>query len=55
LETDAPYLAPVPKRGHPNLPEYLIHTAKAAAALKNVSLAKISNQTTANFKNFFEI
>ena len=54
LETDAPYLAPVPHRGQPNQPAWLIHTAEAVASLRGVSLQKLSEQTLLNKKNLFE-
>lgn len=53
VETDAPYLAPVPMRGKPNEPSYIVHTAKQLAALKGVSVEELSSQTTANFFRLF--
>lgn len=55
LETDAPYLAPVPHRGKPNEPAYLRHTAEAAAALFKTSLEELSAATTRNARAFFSI
>lgn len=49
LETDAPYLAPVPKRGKRNEPSLMIHTAQKLADLRGVSVEEISHQTTNNF------
>ena len=49
LETDAPYLAPVPKRGKRNEPSLMVHTAAKLAALRGVSVAGITQSTTANF------
>lgn len=52
IETDSPYLAPVPKRGKPNEPAYLRHTAQFLAAERNMSLEELAEITT---KNFFEL
>ncbi len=49
LETDAPYLAPVPKRGKRNEPALLIHTARRLAELRGESFETISHATTENF------
>jgi len=49
LETDAPYLAPVPKRGKRNEPALLVHTAQKLADLRGDSLDNISRLTTENF------
>ena len=48
LETDAPYLAPVPYRGKRNEPAYLRLIAQRIADLKQISLAEVARQTTAN-------
>jgi TatD DNase family protein len=50
LETDAPYLAPVPKRGKRNEPAYMVETARKLAALRGVSEQEIAETTTANFR-----
>jgi TatD DNase family protein len=55
LETDAPYLAPVPKRGKRNEPEYLINTAREVASLRGVTLEDIARITTINAKRIFGI
>ena len=55
LETDAPFLAPVPKRGKRNEPAFLIHTAEKIAALKELSLAAVAKQTTANARQLFQL
>lgn len=53
LETDTPYLAPVPYRGKENHSEYLIEVAKRTAAEKNITVEELSSITTANaFKLF---
>jgi TatD DNase family protein len=53
VETDAPYLAPVPKRGKRNEPAFVVHTAAALAELKGVSPEELAEQTTANFFRLF--
>ena len=53
VETDAPYLAPVPKRGKTNEPAFVTHTAAKVAELKGVSLAELEAATTDNFFRLF--
>lgn len=53
LETDAPYLAPVPHRGQPNEPAYTAHTAATAAEILKIPLAQLASQTTANAREFY--
>ena len=53
VETDSPYLAPVPLRGKPNEPSYIIHTVKFLSNLKNITFEDFSNITTQNFFNLF--
>ncbi|HEY1964618.1 MAG TPA: TatD family hydrolase [Acidobacteriaceae bacterium] len=53
VETDAPFLAPIPLRGQRNEPALMTHTAAALAALRGISLEELANVTTANFKNLF--
>jgi TatD DNase family protein len=55
LETDGPFLAPVPFRGKCNRPEYLLHTAAAVATLKGLSLDEIARQTTLNAEKLFSL
>ncbi len=55
LETDAPYLAPVPHRGKRNEPSFIIHTAKKVAEIKGVSLEEVADATTRNAKSLFRI
>lgn len=55
LETDSPYLAPVPFRGKENHPEYLPWTARSLAALRGWSTERTASLTTANAKRFFRI
>jgi len=54
IETDAPYLAPVPYRGKQNQPAYVKYTAEAVAALKKMDYAQIAEQTTDNFFSLFK-
>ena len=53
VETDSPYLAPVPLRGKPNEPSYIIHTVKFLSKLKNITFEDLSKITTKNFFNLF--
>lgn len=55
LETDAPYLAPVPLRGKPNHPGYLIHTARRVAAERGMEPEALAAIATANGKRFFNM
>src|SRR3546814_7929297 len=54
VETDAPYLAPVPLRGKRNEPSYVVHTAAFLAKLKGVGVGEITEQTTQNFLRLFD-
>lgn len=53
IETDAPYLTPVPFRGKQNEPKYVRHVAEKIAELKNVSVEEVAKVTTENFKKLF--
>ncbi len=53
LETDAPYLAPLPHRGKRNEPGFVTNTAKVIAALRGESLEQLARATTANFEEVF--
>ena len=53
VETDAPYLAPVPNRGKRNEPAFVKHTAEYLSHIKEVSFEKLAKQTTKNFFNLF--
>ena len=55
IETDSPYLAPIPHRGKENHPGYLIHAAAAAANEYGISLEELAKKTTVNGKQFFGI
>ncbi len=53
VETDAPYLAPVPKRGKRNEPAFITHTAAYLAELRGMTPDALAEQTTANFFRLF--
>ena len=53
VETDAPYLAPVPKRGKRNEPAFVIHTAACVAELHGLSADALGEKTTENFFRLF--
>lgn len=55
IETDAPYLAPVPYRGKRNQPGYVRHVAEEIATLRELPLADIGAATTANFYRLFPL
>jgi TatD DNase family protein len=53
VETDSPYLAPIPKRGTPNEPAYVIHTARRVAELRGMPLEALAEATTVNAERAF--
>jgi TatD DNase family protein len=53
IETDSPYLAPVPYRGRTNSPAYVPHVARQLATLKGLAVDDIARATTANFERLF--
>ena len=55
LETDCPYLAPVPHRGQRNEPAYVVETARSIGELKQLSAEEIGHQTSQNFRSFFRL
>jgi TatD DNase family protein len=55
IETDSPYLAPVPFRGKLNQPGYVKHVAEEIAKLRGVRVEEIAQQTTDNFNKLFNI
>ena len=55
VETDSPYLAPIPYRGKPNEPSYIVHTVEKLSQIKNVSKEYVMSNTTNNFKKLFKL
>ena len=55
VETDSPYLAPIPYRGKPNLPQYVREVAEFVALLRGETYERLAEQTTANFKRLFPL
>jgi len=55
IETDAPYLTPIPHRGERNLPQYVKYVAEKIAALKEASFEEVARQTTENARELFSI
>ena len=55
IETDSPFLAPMPKRGKKNEPSYIKYTLEKLSELKDISSSKISDITTQNFENLFSL
>ena len=53
IETDSPFLAPVPNRGKKNEPSFIDFTAQKLARLKNISKLELINSTTDNFNKLF--
>lgn len=53
IETDSPYLAPVPKRGKPNYPNYVKYVAEKMAELRGSSLSKVADISAANYATLF--
>jgi TatD DNase family protein len=53
IETDAPYLAPVPHRGQSNEPAFVRHTAQELAKIRNISFEELAQITTDNFTRLF--
>jgi TatD DNase family protein len=55
IETDSPYLAPLPHRGKRNEPAFVLETARALGELRNLSREEIGEQTSRNFYRFFKL
>lgn len=53
IETDSPYLAPVPHRGKRNDPSLVVHVAEKIAELKGLTVEEVADQSTSNFFNLF--
>ncbi len=54
VETDSPYLAPIPFRGKTNQPAYVKHVAEEVASLRNISLEELTHASTSNFFKLFK-
>ena len=55
IETDAPYLAPVPHRGKQNQPAYVVEVAKHLASIRGQSVEEIAEISTNNFNRLFNL
>ena len=55
VETDSPYLAPVPMRGKKNEPSFVKYTLEKLALIKNLDTSKISKITSENFEKLFSL
>ena len=55
IETDSPYLAPVPNRGKKNEPSFVKYTAEKLAMIKNVSFQHLVETTSFNFNTLFKL
>jgi TatD DNase family protein len=55
VETDSPYLAPVPHRGKPNQPAWVPHVGQFIADLRDVAVSEIAATTTANTRQVFAL
>jgi TatD DNase family protein len=55
IETDSPYLAPIPHRGQRNEPAFVKEVARQIGELRNLSTEEVGTQTTRNFYNFFRL
>ena len=53
IETDSPYLSPVPMRGKRNEPSFIIHTLEMIAKIKNEKIENVANSTSNNFFKLF--
>lgn len=53
VETDAPFLAPIPKRGRSNTPAYIVHTAEMIAQIKGLGIEQLAEQTRNNAHQMF--
>ena len=55
VETDSPYLAPVPKRGRPNEPAFVVHVGEAVARARGEEIESVAERTTANARAIFGV
>lgn len=53
IETDSPYLAPIPFRGKQNEPKYVKYVAEKIAEIKNISVEAVAEKTSENFRRLF--
>ena len=54
IETDSPYLAPVPYRGKTNNPSYVVHVAQQVAELRGSTAESLAEVTSRNFERLFK-
>jgi TatD DNase family protein len=55
VETDSPYLAPIPYRGKSNEPSFIIHTVKKLSQIKNTTVEQVMKDTSNNFMKLFDL
>jgi TatD DNase family protein len=55
IETDSPFLAPVPHRGKRNEPAFVVETARKLGELRGLTAEEVGQQTTQNFRRFFKL
>lgn len=55
VETDAPYLAPVPHRGKTNEPAFVLHVVDEVAKCKGITVAEVARETSRNFQELFRV
>ena len=55
VETDSPYLTPIPNRGKINEPSYIVHTVEKLSQIKKLPKESVMKYTTNNFKNLFNL
>jgi len=55
IETDSPYLAPIPHRGQRNEPAFVVETARQISELRGITAEAVGKQTTENFRHFFKL
>jgi TatD DNase family protein len=55
IETDCPFLAPIPFRGKRNEPGFVVHTARFLADFYEIEIERLARQTTENFKRFSDL
>jgi TatD DNase family protein len=55
IETDSPYLAPVPVRGKTNEPAHVAHVGRAIAALRGIPVEALASATSVNFERLFKV